>query len=96
MLDVGPLGLAFVSEAVGDCLELGRRPRLAPAVGPILAAVGSLRDRRRTGMAKCPPGRSTSQGDRCETYSAVTCIPRGQTDVGGVGLCQPVFLFGLP
>lgn len=25
-----------------------------------------------------------------------TCIPRGQTDVGGVDLCQLVFLFGLP
>lgn len=47
-------------------------------------------------MADCPPGRSTSWGDRCETYSATTCIPRGPTDVGGVDLCQPVFLFGLP
>lgn len=56
MLDVGPLGLAFVSEAVGDCLELGRGPRLAPAVGPTLATVGSRRDRGRTDMAKCPPG----------------------------------------
>lgn len=58
MLDVGPLGLAFVSEAVRDCLELGRRPRLGPAVGPTLVTGGSLRDRGRTAMAKCPPGRS--------------------------------------
>lgn len=56
MLDVGPLGLAFVSEAVRDCLELGRRPRLAPGVGPTMATVGSLRDRGRTATAKCPPG----------------------------------------
>lgn len=56
MLDVGPLGLAFVSVAVGDCLELGRRPRLAPAVGPTLMTVGFLRDRERIAMAKCPPG----------------------------------------
>lgn len=59
MFDMGPLGLAFVSEAVGDCLELGRRPRLAPAVGPTLVTVGFLRDRGRTAMAECPPGRST-------------------------------------
>lgn len=43
MLDVGPLGLAFVSEAVRDCLELGRRPRLGPAVGPTLVTGGCLR-----------------------------------------------------
>lgn len=52
----GPLGLAFVSEAVGDCLELGRRPRLVLAVGPALVTVGFLRDRRRIATAKCPPG----------------------------------------
>jgi hypothetical protein len=56
VLDVGPLGLAFVSVTVGDCLELGRRPRLAPAVGPTLMTVGFLKDRGRTVMAKCPPG----------------------------------------
>lgn len=56
MFDMGPLGLAFVSEAVGDCLELGRRPRLAPAVGPTLVTVGFLRDRGRTATAECPPG----------------------------------------
>lgn len=34
MLDGRPLGLVFVREAVGDCLELGERPRLGPSCGP--------------------------------------------------------------